>query len=161
MTSSRKLSIRPFTESDCGPIAGLLQESDPDYLRHFRPFAYETSAISALVSQAVLDQWFVLEVEAPGSAQPAGFYMLRGMDEGFTEPMYGVFVAQQFAGSGLGRLTLAHAETQCRLNGWKTLLLKVNPDNLRAWRLYESSGFRFLRTDAKHGEQVLAKTFSS
>jgi GNAT superfamily N-acetyltransferase len=81
--------------------------------------------------------------------------MMRGLDEGFPDPMYGVFVAQRFAGKGLARLTLAHAEAQCRLNGWKRLRLKVDPDNVRAYKLYQSSGFKFEKVDPNNGNQVV------
>ena len=111
--------------------------------------------LAALVAKSVLDQWFLLEVHENGTVASAGFYMLRGLDEGFPDPMYGVFVAEQFAGRGLARLTLAHAEAQCRLNGWGRLRLKVDPHNTRAHRIYETGGFAFERVDPQNGDQVL------
>ena len=157
MKPPRRILIRPFADADPALIAGLLRAASPEYTRFFHPFAFETHAVGQLSSRAVRDQWFVLEIEQSGNFQPAGFYMLRGLDEGFSDPMYGAFIAEQFAGCGLARLTLAHAEAQCRLNGWKNLLLKVDAENTRACRLYESFGFQFQRVDAKNGNRVLAK----
>lgn len=158
MISPRRAIIRPFSESDPSAIASVLSGSSPEYLRWFRPFAFDEATIRSLVFAGKLDQWFVIEIEQREGAEPAGFYMLRGMDEGFVEPMYGVFIAECHAGLGLARLTLAHAEVQCRLNGWKTLLLKVDPENTRAFRLYQSCGFEFRRVDSGNGNHVLAKT---
>lgn len=157
MNSPRRILIRPFADGDPALIAGLLSAASPEYTRFFHPFAFETDAIGQLVFNAVQDQWFMLEIEQGGGFQPAGFYMLRGLDEGFADPMYGVFIAEHFAGRGLARLTLAHAEAQCRLNGWTNLLLKVDAENTRASRLYESFGFQFQRVDPKNGNRVLAK----
>ena len=157
MNSPRRILIRPFTSADPALVADLLCAASPEYTRFFRPFVFETDAIGPLAFDAVQDQWFALEIEQAGGFQPAGFYMLRGLDEGFADPMYGVFIAEEFARCGLARLTLAHAEAQCRLNGWKNLLLKVDAENARASRLYESFGFQFQRVDPKNGNRVLAK----
>ena len=157
MNSLRRIHIRPFADGDPTLVAGLLHAASPEYTRFFHPFAFEVNAIGQLAFNAVQDQWFALEIEQGGGFQPAGFYMLRGLDEGFPDPMYGVFIAEDFAGCGLARLTLTHAEAQCRLNGWKNLLLKVDAENARASRLYESCGFQFQRVDPKNGNRVLAK----
>lgn len=155
MSSSPRLVIRPLTEADAPTVVALLAQSTADYTRYFHPFAFDEKVLRALLSRAVLDQWFLLEVQESGEATPAGFYMLRGMDEGFPDPMYGVFVAEHCAGKGLARLTLAHAEAQCRLNGWARLRLKVDPNNARAHRLYTAGGFAFESVDPNNGDQVL------
>ena len=160
MNLPRHVTTRSFTIADAEPIAALLRASTPAHARHFRPFAYEASPIADLVSRNQRDAWFIFEVASDVEKEIAGFSMLRGLDEGFAEPMFGVFVAEKFAGHGLGRLTLAHAEAHCHLNGIRGILLKVNPENTRALRLYESAGFVFLRYDPRHGEHVLRKSLS-
>ena len=69
----------------------------------------------------------------------------------------GVFIGHEYRGLGLATLTLAHAEAYCRLNRIGRLLLKVHPSNGRAKRLYEKSGFHFLRSDPDNGNLVLEK----
>lgn len=155
MNASPRLIIRPCAEGDPPLIAELLARSDAEYVRHFHPFAFDAATIAAHLIRAERDQWFLLELYEGGGFRPAGFYMLRGLDEGFADPMYGVFVAKEFSGRGLARLTLAHAEAQCRLNGWTRLLLKVHRENDRARRLYESAGFVFERMDAKSDGQLV------
>lgn len=156
--STRSIRIRPFAEGDAAAALALLRAASPDYVRFFRPFEFEFGAVDRLVRATRLDRWFVIEIVCDDeAADSAGFYMLRGIDEGFADPMYGIFIAEEFSGLGLARLSLAHAESMCRLNGWTNILLKVDPANARAFALYEASGFRFLRTDPATGNQVLVK----
>lgn len=156
--STRSILIRPFAEGDATAALALLRAAATDYVRYFRPFEFEVETVSRLVRDAQRDRWFIIEVVRDGAAAaPVGFYMLRGIDEGFADPMYGIFIAEEFSGLGLARLSLAHAESMCRLNGWPNLLLKVDPANTRAFSLYEASGFRFLRLDPATGNQVLSK----
>lgn len=159
MSEGLRISIRPFAAQDPELLAALLRTASPDYVRFFHPFVFNAQAIAELAFPAVRDQWFALDLEESGRSRPAGYYSLRGLDEGYAEPMYGVFIAEEFRGRGLARLTLAHAETQCRLNGWPTLLLKVDPANTRAFRLYEQSGFRFLRPSS-NGQHVMKKNLT-
>ncbi len=159
---SDKITIRPFTGSDAPKTAELLRAADPAYVRYFRPFDFERDVVERLVRAAREDCWLAIEIARDGkSAELAGFYMLRGIDEGFADPMYGIFIAKDFSGIGLARLSLAHAESMCRLNGWPNLLLKVDPANTRAFALYVAGGFRFLRLDAATGNQVLIKPLSA
>ena len=160
--NSRGISIRPFIEGDAATALALLRSAAPEYVRFFRPFAFDVETVKRLVGDARNDRWFVIEIaREEAAAIPVGFYMLRGIDEGFEDPMYGIFVAEEFSGLGLARLSLSHAESMCRLNGWPNLLLKVDPANTRAFGLYEASGFRFLRIDPATGNQVLIKPLSA
>lgn len=155
MKTVQRLHIRPLTDADPAALAELLSQSAEAYTRFFHPFDFSAATIALLAFKSVVDQWFMLEVEVAGLFQPAGFYMLRGLDEGFPDPMYGVFVAERYSGLGLARLTLAHAEVQCRLNGWEHIRLKVDPSNARAHKLYTSCGFRFESVDPKNGDQEI------
>ena len=161
MSAPLRILIRSLTPGDPALIATLLREASPEYVRFYRPFEFSAEVIERIVWRCAMDQWFMIEIERNGAIQPAGFYTLRGLDEGFAEPMYGVFIAEEFSGHGLGRFTLAHAESMCRLNGWPNLLLKVDPANTRAFALYEASGFRFLRPDPATGHQVLIKPLTT
>lgn len=155
LKSVQHTSIRPFSEGDASALAGLLSQASEAYTRFFHPFAFETEVIENLTANSVIDQWFILEISEVKVTWPVGFYMLRGMDEGFADPMYGVFIAESHAGRGLARLTLAHAESQCRLNGWKNIRLKVDPANARAHQLYLACGFEFEAEDPKNSDQII------
>lgn len=67
--------------------------------------------------------------------------MLRGFDAGYTRPSYGVFVAEEFAGRGLGKRALFESIAWSREKGVKSIMLKVSSANERAARLYLGAGF--------------------
>ena len=83
--------------------------------------------------------------------------MLRGLDENFCDPMYGVFVSHLYSGKGIATLTIYHALTMCRILEYKKLLLKVYPDNKKAINLYNYLGFQYLKDDKKSGQAILFK----
>ncbi len=154
------IAIRQLTADDSERVSALLLESSETYIQYFTPFSFDVDSVRVALSKVNKDCFFALEAVTPGSIGLAGFYMLRGLDEGFAEPMYGVFVAEKFQRLGLCRLTMFHAETVCRLNRFPGLLLKVKEGNSRARTIYESFGFSFIRRDARSGDSVLAKYYS-
>ncbi|RFC47017.1 MAG: Protein N-acetyltransferase, RimJ/RimL family [Verrucomicrobia bacterium] len=153
--------IRPMRQEDCDPLSELLRLSRPEYMRFLRLFPVEAEEIRSLVGKAVRDGYFAIEVAGEPCAGLAGIYTLRGLDDGFADWMYGIFVAEPFSGKSIARLTLAHAHTTCLLNGCPRLLLKVDPANERAYRLYRGAGFEFERIHPPTGEHVLTKSISS
>jgi ribosomal-protein-alanine N-acetyltransferase len=72
-----------------------------------------------------------------------GYGMLRGWDEGYAIPSFGVAVGASYRGRGIGRRLLLYAIEYARAKGARTLMLKVHLDNPGARRLYESEGFVF------------------
>ncbi|MDQ6911318.1 MAG: GNAT family N-acetyltransferase [Verrucomicrobiota bacterium] len=154
------ITIRRLSADDSESVSALLLESSETYTQYFTPFDFDIDSVRAALSKVEKDCFFALEAATPRSIGLAGFYMLRGLDEGFAEPMYGVFVAEKFQGLGLCRLTMFHAETVCRLNRLPGLLLKVKEGNSRARKIYESFGFQFIRRDARSGDAVLAKYYT-
>ena len=73
----------------------------------------------------------------------AGYAMLRGWDEGYSIPSFGVAVGAPYRSAGLGRSLLRYAIELARERGAATLMLKVHLDNPSARDLYESEGFVF------------------
>lgn len=154
------ISVQSLELHDAEPLARLLVDGPADYSRYFHPFTFEAATIRGLLARARKDVYFGIATGSDSRLSLAGFYMLRGMDEGYADPMYGVFIGHRFQGQGLARLTLAHAESWCRVNGIARLLLKVHPENKRARQLYEGWGFKLVREDASNHNLVLGKTLS-
>jgi RimJ/RimL family protein N-acetyltransferase len=84
----------------------------------------------------------------------AGFFMLRGFDEGYERPSFGVFIVEAFSHYGLGKLALYYSLSWCRLNKIKAVMLKVHPDNIYARRIYEEAGFEFLEICERTGHRT-------
>src|SRR5438309_250441 len=91
-------SFRILTPQDAGALSRLLLASPAEYMRFFHPFAFDTLTIRNHLEQAKQDVFFGVDVASASARELAGFYMLRGLDEGYPNPMYGVFVSLPFSG---------------------------------------------------------------
>ena len=148
------LSISPLRPDDAHKLAAMLQDNGPEYMRYFAPFAFDEQTICRILTQARRDHYWGLWDDDV----IAGFFMLRGLDEGYQVPAYGVCVARSHAGRGLLRLTVAYALSWCALNGISELMLKVHPDNVVARRTYEKHGFFPQGVDARNGHLIFRRS---
>ncbi len=165
MSLLRYIDFSILNISDAELISSMLKSSSSDYIKYFNPFEFDVSTIQKNIELAKKDVFFGIRIcqkEGGNNQQKLlGLYMLRGLDEGYENPMYGVFVDQEYSNKGIGRLTISHAECFCKLNKYEKLFLKVNPKNVAAQHLYKAYGFHFLREDIKKDNVVLCKTFPS
>ena len=115
------------------------------YSQYFIPFTFDLETISGILSKAIKDQIYGIYVED----NLAGFYMLRGFDEGYSFPSYGVWISEKYSNKGLSTFTLQHAISFCKLNSIKKIMLKVHPDNIAAKHIYEKYGFKQTGIDPK------------
>lgn len=144
------LNMRPLAPEDASLLAGLMQQQPPGYMQYFTPFAFEAPVIEAMLAGSSQDVYMgIFWDEAL-----AGFFMLRGWDEGYAVPAYGVTIAESFRGQGLGRLSLEASKSISRLKGAERLMLKVHPNNRAAKHLYESVGFVETGYDARNGNLI-------
>lgn len=161
MNSLKYISFSNLNISEAETVSRMLRSSSYDYVKYFSPFKFSSSTIRKILRLAKKDIFFTIKIHQnlPSQDQSAivGFYMLRGLDEGYEDPMYGVFVDQAFSGKGIGRLTISHAESFCKLNNYERLLLKVNPANAAAYYLYKSHGFNILRKEETTSNIILCK----
>ena len=161
MSQASEIRFRKLTREDAAALSELLTPASAEYSAHFHPFDFDVSSLEKVLEKALCDQFIGLEIVREGKAELAGFYMLRGIDEGFANPMYGVFIASKYSARGLGGLSLAHAEAVCKLSGREQLLLKVHPKNSNAKALYERRGFSFIRVDQENKNLVLGKRLTT
>ena len=134
------IGFRTAQTSDAARIANSLSSEHPDYLKFFNPFPFEESEIRRRLEGALQDA-YVLILDQNSDAL-IGFYMLRGLDEGYEEPMFGLYVSSAFSGIGIASFATKHAILTCRLNGLSGVELKVYANNDRAFRVYSTLGFQ-------------------
>ncbi len=144
------LSVRALDVADAAMLAQFLAAQPHDYLRYFTPFAFDEPTVSGILARRVEDIYEGLFWQG----ELVGFFMLRGWDEGYSVPSYGVVVGEAYNHRGLGRLTLELAKVICRLRGCARLMLKVHPENAAARHLYEQSGFHFSGIDGGSQQRV-------
>jgi ribosomal-protein-alanine N-acetyltransferase len=145
------LSVRPLVPDDAEALGDLLVHlgADPD-ARHFHPhpMTREEAGLLAGGFPGRRDEYFGAFVDG----HLAGYGMLRGWDEGFDIPSFGVAVDAEARGRGLGRALLRYAIRRARDRGARTLMLKVHTANPGARDLYLSEGFVFADTPDDTGQ---------
>jgi ribosomal protein S18 acetylase RimI-like enzyme len=103
----------------------------------FDPFPLTAVSARTIAMEPGRDSYFVL---ADGDLL-TGFSMLRGADEGYEVPSFGIFIDQASQGQGLGRLLTTRTLDAAREQGAPAVRLSVYEENRPARRLYESLGF--------------------
>lgn len=119
-------------------MTDLLRCGSAEDRRWFHPFAVEEDVIAKLIEDAESD----LYVGWQNAGNMVALSMLRGLDEGYASPMYGVFVSPNYRRLGIAKMTLQHAVTVSKLMRYPSVMLKVHDDNLAAADLYRHAGFR-------------------
>jgi RimJ/RimL family protein N-acetyltransferase len=143
--------IFALTAEDGPALSALLERQTPGYVEHFHPFPFDERSVTAALAEARQDRFWGIRVDRSF----AGFFMLRGFDRGYLRPSFGVLVSEQFAGRGLARLALAHSAKWCTDNGVERVMLKVAPENQRAWRTYVAAGFEHVEDCPATGHAIL------
>jgi len=147
------IEITELGSENAETLSQLLLDSDKNYSQYFVPFSFEVNSIKEILEIATNDKYFGVLI----SEKIVGFYMLRGFDDGYEIPSYGVWIAKEFSDLGLAKLTLQHAISYCKVNGIKKIMLKVHPDNSVAKKTYENYGFKQEGTDAKNNNLIFYK----
>jgi len=123
------------------PLAHLFEiiAGDESAQQHFYPHPFNEETAVAICRYKQEDKYFV----GYHDSKIAAYMMLRGLDEGFENPSFGVYVAPDYRRRGFARQMLEFAIDTCKCNGYKALRLTVVKSNLAAIKLYEEYGFIF------------------
>lgn len=103
----------------------------------FDPFPLDAAQARRIALESRRDRFYL----AFRQGQAVGFSMLRGFDEGYAVPSFGIFVDRERHGEGIGRALTAWTVDQARRLECPAVRLTVYAANLPARRLYESLGF--------------------
>ncbi|GBE29165.1 mycothiol acetyltransferase [bacterium BMS3Bbin04] len=149
----RQLSIEPLGHAHAVSIAAMMEADGAEYRSGFHPFPPDSAEIAQILRDARQDRYWGMFI----AGELAGFMMLRGWDEGYQRPSFGVYVAKPHGGRGLGRLALDWCLSFCRSNDIPAMMLKVYPSNTFAVALYESAGFDVIGTEEGSGQSIMEK----
>lgn len=139
---------------DAGDLARLLTGDEPEYGRYFVPFpSKDADALAERLGAARQDRYWGMREQGT----LVGFFMLRGFDEGYARPSFGVYVARAAAGQGLARRALAHAIDWCVRHDVARIMLKVHPENAPALKAYCAAGFEPFDTCLRTGHIMMQK----
>ncbi|MDD5470141.1 MAG: GNAT family N-acetyltransferase, partial [Candidatus Peribacteraceae bacterium] len=150
----RAIRVDILSSADAGEISQLILGDSPAYRMHFTPFPFGEAELAQRFGSVQKDRYWAIRIGGSTSC----FFMLRGFDEGYQRPSFGVYVGERFAGMGLAALALQHALVWCRLHHIASVMLKVHPDNVSARHIYERSGFVFESVCPQTHHHLLVKT---
>lgn len=130
--------VRRLVASDSQELTRFFIANDrPDTRQHFHPFPLDGETARRLTTSPGRDLYFGIFL----GRRLAGFFMLRGWNEGYDIPSFGVLVGEAERGTGLGRLAVREAVAAARRAGAPAVRLSVGDENMRAFGLYLSEGF--------------------
>jgi [ribosomal protein S18]-alanine N-acetyltransferase len=158
---SRELVIRQITKGD-GPILGdffAALTADTDSVRFFHPHPF-TQEFAAELCEGLAtrkDRYYVACFQGAVIA----YMMLRGWDEGYSVPSFGVCTHPALRDVGLGQALLARAVAECQAVGAPKLRLTVFKNNERAVHVYAKFGFVFQEKNEHELVGILDLTNSS
>ena len=137
MNEIKIINFRKLGPNDAGVLSKLINQDSKDYTKYFVPFKFDTATIENILKKTKND----LYCGVYWGEELTGFYMLRGFDEGYSIPSYGVYISSRFSNKGLAALTLNHAISTCKMLGCEKLRLKVHTANTFALKQYVKFGF--------------------
>jgi [ribosomal protein S18]-alanine N-acetyltransferase len=137
--------IRELAATDESALAAFFAANNlPEVVSNFHPFPLDAATAHRICTAPRKDRYFAHF--AGGNI--VGLAMLRGWDEGYEIPSFGILVHRAHQGAGIGKSLTEHALTVAREAGTARVRLTVHRDNERAVRLYERVGF--------HSTEILA-----
>jgi ribosomal protein S18 acetylase RimI-like enzyme len=132
------LVIRQAQETDCEDLGRFFEQNNrPEVTRYFHPFQLCRLSAYLIACTEHLDKYYV----AIKGERIIGLCMLRGWDEGFNIPSFGVLVDFRFQGVALGKKMTEFSVAEAKQIGCPAIRLSVYASNIRGKRLYENLGF--------------------
>lgn len=128
----------------------MLRSQSPEYARFFYPFSFDEGRINEMLAKCEQDVYLGLYREG----RMVGFFMLRGWDEGYEVPAFGILIDENYRGFGLEMLALETAKVICRLRGATRMMLKMHPDNFTARGVARKIGFHRSGVEEKTGNVI-------
>jgi ribosomal protein S18 acetylase RimI-like enzyme len=133
------LDLVPIEARHVGALKELFRRNrDSAVARTFDPFELNSEQATRIALEPRKDCYYA----ATRGVLLLAMSMLRGYEEGYAVPSFGIFVDASYQGEGVGRRLTEWTIEQAHLQGSPAVRLSVYSDNPRARGLYESLGFR-------------------
>jgi RimJ/RimL family protein N-acetyltransferase len=139
MDEANNLIFREIQPSDSALLETFFVQNDvPQVTETFTAFPLNARTTHFITEQSHKDKYYLLFLDG----QPIGFSMLRGFDEGYSVPSFGIFIDHRFQGSGYGKKLLRLTVEEARQMGCEKVRLSVFGVNVAGRKIYETFGFR-------------------
>jgi [ribosomal protein S18]-alanine N-acetyltransferase len=131
------LRCEPIGPEHVDLLAALFERNSGAVSDSFDPFPLNDAQARSIALEAHEDLYYL----ALQGGRAVGMSMLRGFDEGYEVPSFGIVVDREHQGQGIGRRLTVWTIEQARLQDCPAVRLSVYADNAVALGLYESLGF--------------------
>jgi len=143
--------IEEITKKDLNILANLLFNENKKYVKYFSPYINKDSFINAVLSTNK-DSFYSIKLDE----KIIGYISLRGLDEGYDNPRFGIFILKKYSNKGYGYEASKFVLNLCKeKNNFEYVDLKVNPKNKKAIKLYNSLGFNYLKREGSENLMIL------
>lgn len=133
-----ELVFRELVRTDTEVLGLFFEENNVAAVtRQFRPFPLTRDTAREILTKPHRDHYFGV---VHGDALVA-FAMLRGWDEGYEIPSFGILVDHRYHSLGIGRRMVEWTLLEAQRLRVTHIRLSVYRSNMRAFRLYRSLGF--------------------
>jgi ribosomal protein S18 acetylase RimI-like enzyme len=140
-------SFRALGPGDLKALDGLLTDNDlPQIVRHFNPFPMSSATAQFIACGEHKDRYFGAFVDG----RLVGLAMLRGWDDGYIVPSFGIVVDHRFHGCGIGSQLTDFAISEAVRLGCSQVRLSVYASNVQAYRIYVARGFHEISRESVH-----------
>lgn len=135
---SEELHFEKVGPEHANALSALFERNSiPAVTETFDPFPLTAAEARRIALEPRQDDYYTV---ARGK-DLLGLSMLRGFDEGYEIPSFGIFIDRASQSRGVGRRLTAWTIDQARLRGCPAVRLSVYADNAAARSLYASLGF--------------------
>ncbi len=131
---SNNFRIDPMDKNSLVEILNSASLDSEKYNTFFKP----KSNLIEIFENAKLDSFYTIYFKDNLS----GYFSLRGLDDGYKIPRFGVYILEKYKSNKIGSYALSEAISLSKNAGFDALDLKVNNKNINAIKLYKSFGFK-------------------
>ena len=142
-----------MTEDDSAALDKMISLEQQLYIKNFFAFSKPNKSVKEQNKISKKDIFF----SAFFMDELAGFYCLRGFDNNFRVPSFGVYVNSRFQKRGIATLAIKNSIEWCEKNSVECIMLKVESDNIRALAIYKKSKFKFKRKCGDTGHLIFER----
>lgn len=145
------MKLKKITISDIEPLSRIFFGQKDDYLKFFSPFKNKKE-LEKLILKSRKDIFYLIT----NNTEIVGYVSLRGLDEGFSNPRFGIFISEDYSNKGYGYSASKEViKILVDSGNYAFIDLKVDPRNIRAINLYKKLGFKFHTTEGEENIMIL------
>ncbi len=143
-SAAESVELREVGPADADALARFFERNDhPDVVAGFDPFPLTGEVARKIALEPRRDRFYATVLDG----RVVAMSMLRGWDEGFDVPSFGIVVDRRHHGQGLGSQLTDFTIAEAARLGTERVRLSVYGDNPVARGMYESRGFEVTSQD--------------